>query len=74
MLAIQNQTALTQKTSKAKPRPPTMSKSVEVKAGRTAVQKMPIQNLRKVVIYENKPSSAERGRSRNTATEGCKKF
>jgi len=44
------------KMSKAKPRPPTMSKSL--KAGPTAMQKMLKQNLRKVKIYKIKPRPA----------------
>jgi len=39
--------------SKAKPRLPTLSKSLKVKAGPTAVEKVLKQNLREVVIYEN---------------------
>jgi len=38
------------------------------------MQKMLKQNLRKVVIYENKPRSAARGHSQNTASEGCRNF
>jgi len=38
------------------------------------MEKMLKQNLRKVVIYENKPRPAARGRSQNTASEGCKYF
>jgi len=37
--------------SKAKPRPPTLSKSLKVKAGPTAIEKVLKQNLHKVVIY-----------------------
>ena len=65
---------MTQKTSKAKPRQPTLSKSLKVKAGPTAMEKVLKQNLRKVVIYENMPRPAARGRSQNTASEGCKNF
>jgi len=43
---------VTQKTSKAKPRPPTLSNSLKVQAGPTAMQKVPKQNLHKTVIYE----------------------
>jgi len=43
----------TQKTSKVKSRPPNLSKSLKVKAGPTAMQKVLKQNLRKVVIYED---------------------
>jgi len=65
---------VTQKTSEAKPRPPTLSNSLKVKAGPTAVQKMLKQNLHKIVIYENKPRPAARDRSQSTASEGCKNF
>jgi len=65
---------VTQKTSKAKPRPPTLSNSLEVKAGPTALQKVLNQNLHKIVIYENKPRPAARDRSQSTASEGCKNF
>jgi len=41
-----------QKTSKSKPRPPTLSKSLKVKAGPTAMEKVLKQNLREVVICE----------------------
>ena len=80
MLAIQNQRTdiknniVTQKTSKAKPRPPTLSKSLEVKAGPTAMEKVLKQTLCKVIIYENKLRPVERGRSQNTASEGWKNF
>jgi len=69
MSAILNQNVLwfegiisvTQKTPKAKPWPPGMSKPL--KAGPTAMQKMLSQNLRKVVTYENKPRPEAKGRS-----------
>jgi len=64
--------SVTQKTSKAKPRPSTLPNSLKVKAGPTAMQKMPKQNLRKIAIYENKPRPAARDRSQSTASEGCK--
>jgi len=32
------------------------------------------QNLRKVLIYENKPRPVARGRSQNTASKGAKNF
>jgi len=38
------------------------------------MEKVLKQNLRKVVIYENMPRPAARGRSQNTASEGCKNF
>jgi len=38
------------------------------------MEKVLRQNLRKVVIYENKPRTVARGRSQNTANEGCKNF
>jgi len=63
-----------QKTSKAKPRPPTLSKWLKVKTGPTAMEKALKQNLRKVVTYENMSRPAARGRSQNTASEGCKIF
>jgi len=61
-----------QKTSKAKPRPPTLSNSLKVKAGPTVMQKVLKQNLLKVVIYGNKPRPATRDCSQSTASEGCK--
>jgi len=61
-----------QKMLKAKPRPPTLSKSLKVKAGPTAMQKVLKENLRKLIIYKNKPRPAARGRSQNIASEGCK--
>jgi len=63
---------VTKKTSKAKPQPSTLSKSLKVKAVRKTMQKMLKQSRRKFVIYENKPRPAARGRSQNTASEGCK--
>jgi len=70
MLTIQNQrlcdakhNSVMQKTSKAKPRPTTLSKSLKVKAGPTAMEKVLKQNLCKVVIYENKPRPAAKGHS-----------
>jgi len=65
---------VTLKTSKAKPRPPTLSKSLKAKAGPTAMEEVPKENLGKFVIYENKPRPAARGCSQNTASEGCKNF
>ena len=44
--------SVTQKTSKAKPRPLTLSNSLKVKAGQTAMQKVLKQNLHKIVIYK----------------------
>ena len=61
-----------QKMLKAKPRPPTLSKSLKVKAGPTAMQKVLKENLRKLIIYKNKPRPAARGRSQNIASKGCK--
>jgi len=63
-----------QKTSKAKPRLPTLSTLLKVKAGPTAMEKVLKQNQHKVVIHENKPWPAARGHSQNTASEGCKNF
>jgi len=60
-----------QKTSKAKPRPPAMSKSLNAKSGPTAMQKMLKQNLYEAVIIENKVRLAARGRSQTIASEGC---
>ena len=61
MLEIQNQklcdarnNSVTQKTSRAKARPPALSNSLTVKAGRTGMQKVLKQNLHKIVIYVNK--------------------
>jgi len=65
---------VTQKTSKVKPRPPTLSNSLKAKAGPIAMQKVLKQNLRKIVIYENKPRPAARNRSQRTASDGCKNF
>jgi len=66
--------SVTQKMSKAKPRPPTLSNSLKVKAGPTAMQKVLKQNLHKIVIYENKPRPAARDRSQSAASVGCKKL
>ena len=65
---------MTQTTSKAKPRLPTLSNALKVKAGPTAMQKVLKENLHKIVIYENKPRPAARDRSQTTASEGCKNF
>jgi len=59
------------KDIKSKTKIPTLSKSLKVKAGPTAVQKVLKHNLRKVVIYENKPRPAS-SCSQNTASGGCK--
>jgi len=56
--------------SKTKPRPPTLSNSLKVKAGPTAMQKVLKQNLHKVIIYENKPRTAARDCSQRTASKG----
>jgi len=61
-----------QKTSIAKPRPPTLSNSLKVKAGPTAMQKVLKQNLLKVVICGSKLRPATRDCSQSTASEGCK--
>jgi len=66
--------SVTQKTSKAKPRPPTLSNSLTVKAGPTGTQKVLKQNLHKIVLYVNKPISAAKDYSQSTANEGCKNF
>jgi len=63
-----------QKVSKAKPRPLTLSKSLKVKAGPTAMQKVLKQSLCKVITYENKPTPAARDSSQYTASEGCQNF
>jgi len=60
---------VTQKTSKPKPRPPTLSNSLKAKAGPTSMQKVLKQNLHKIVIYENKPRPAARDHSQSTARE-----
>jgi len=57
--------------SKAKP---TLSNSLKVKAGPTAMQKVLKQNLHKIVIYVNKPRPAARDCSQSTASKGCKNF
>jgi len=68
--------SVTQKTSKAKPRPLalTLSNSLTVKAGPTGMQKVLKQNLHKIVIYVNKPRPAAKDYSQSTANEGCKNF
>ena len=63
-----------QKGSKAKSRPPTLTNSLKVKAGPTAMQKVLKQNLHKIVIYVNKPRPAARDCSQSTASEECKQF
>jgi len=65
---------VTQKTSKAKPRPPTLSNLLTVKAGPTGVQKVLKKNLHKVVLCVNKPRPAAKDYSQSTANEGCKNF
>ena len=60
------------KTSKAKPRAPTLSNSQTVKAGPTGMQKVLKQNLHKIVIYVNKPRPAAKDYSQSTAKEGRK--
>jgi len=55
-------------------RPQTLSKSLKVKAGPTAMQKVLKQNLRMIVIYGNKPRPAARDRSQSTTNKGCKRF
>jgi len=65
---------VTQKTSKAKPRPPTLSNSRTVKARPTGMQKVLKQNLHKTVIYVNKPRPAAKDYSQSTANEECKNF
>jgi len=65
---------VTQKTPKAKPRPPTLSNSLTVKAGPTGMQKELKQNLHKIVIYVNKPRPSVKDYSQSTANEGCKNF
>ena len=65
---------MTQKTSKAKPRPPTLSNSLTVKAGPTGMQKVLKQNLHKIVISVNKPRPVTKDYSQSTANEGCKKL
>ena len=61
-----------QKTSKAKPRPSTLSNSLIVKAGPTGMQKVLKQDLHKFVIHVNKSRPAAKDHSQSTANEGCK--
>jgi len=65
---------VTQKTSKAKPRPPTLSKSLKVKAGPTAVQKVLKQNLRKIAIYETSQDQQQEAFHRILQGEDGKMF
>jgi len=65
---------VTQKTSKAKPRASTLSNSLKVKAGPTAMQKVLKQNLHKIVISVNKLRPAATDCSQSTASKGCKNF
>ena len=58
--------------SKAKPRLPTLSNSLTVKAGPTGMQKVLKQNLHKIVIYINKPRPEAKDYSQSTANKGCK--
>jgi len=62
---------VTQKTSKAKPRPSTLSNSLTVKAGPTGMQKVLKQDLHKFVIHVNKSRPAAKDHSQSTANEGC---
>jgi len=65
---------VTQKTSKAKLRPPTVSNSPTVKAGPIGMQTVLKQNLHMIVIYVNKPRPAAKDYSQSTANGGCKNF
>jgi len=51
-----------------------MSKSLKANAGPKVMQRISKQNLRKAIIYDNKPRSAARGNSQTIASEGCKKI
>jgi len=51
-----------------------MSKSLKANAGPKIMQRMLKQNLRKAVIYKNKPRLAVRGNSQAIVSEGCKKI
>jgi len=65
---------VTQKTSNASPRQPATSKSLKANAGPKVMQILLKQNLRKAIIYDNKPRPTARGNSQTTASEGCKKI
>jgi len=65
---------VTQKTSNANPRQPATSKSLKANAGPKVMQRILKQNLRKAIIYDNKPRPAARGNSQTIASEGCKKI
>jgi len=65
---------VTQRSSKAKARPPTLANSLKVNAEPTAMPKVLKQNLHKIVFYVNKPRPAARDRSQSTASEGRKIF
>jgi len=49
-------------------------KSLKYKQEHELCRKCLQKNLSKVVIHENKPRPAARGRSQNNRSEGCKEF
>ena len=65
--------AVTRRTSIANPRQPATSKLLKANAGPKVMQIILKQNLRKAIIYDNKPRPAARGNSQTIASEGCKK-
>jgi len=73
MSAIPNHKALWRQV-KRKPRPPGTSKSLKANAGPEVTQRMLKQNLRKAVMYENKPRPIARGNSQTIVSEGYKKL
>jgi len=64
---------MTQKTSKANARQTATSKSLKANGGPKVMQRISKQNLRKAIIYDNKPRPAARGNLQTIASEGCKK-
>ena len=65
---------MTQKTSNANPRQPATSKSLKANAESNVMQRILKLDLRKAIIYDNKPRPAARGNSQTIASEGCKKI
>ena len=64
---------MTPKTSDANPRQPATLKSLKANAEPKVMQRILKQNLRKTIIYDNKPRPAARGNSQTIASEECKK-
>ena len=81
MSAIQNHKALWRrkrqccdtKDVKRKPKTASHVKLLKANAGPKVMQRILKENLRKAIIYDNKPRPEARGNSQTIASEGCKK-